>query len=298
MIATKAAAEPTPVQETPEPKSSWWVSLGIAGVAFVVAFWPILLSLSGSWFDDRAYTEHGVLVVPAAAYMVWTKAGRLKRIPRRPSGWGVALIACGALQAIFGLAAQWVWVTRAAVIVSVVGCVLALYGWRFVRELAYPLCTLLLMIPPPTFIYNKLTLDLQLLASRLGEIFLEALGYSVMREGNILHLVGITLSVEEACSGIRSLLSIFFMCVLYNFIFVRGNGTRAVILAMSVPIAILGNACRILGTGIASQYNRAWTEGMTHEMFGYISVVVGGIGCILVHVLILQIRRVWRHEHA
>jgi exosortase len=163
-----------------------------------------------------------------------------------------------------------------------------------VRELVYPLCTLTLMIAPPSFVYERLTIDLQLLASRLGETFLEAIGYSVMRDGNILELVGIKLSVEEACSGLRSLLSILFMCTLYNYSFVKGAGQRTLILLLAIPVAILGNAGRIVATGIASQYNRELIKGVSHEAFGYISVVVAGVGCVLIHLLMLYIQKTWR----
>ena len=264
----------------------------------LVAFWPILLSLYGSWMDDRAYMEHGILVIPAAAYMAWTKRQKLAQIPLRPSIWGVGLLAWGAAQATLSVVAFWPWVGRTAFLISLLGAILALYGPRMAYELMYPLGTLLLMIAPPGFIYDRLTLSLQLLASRLGETFLEALGYSVMREGNILELVGTKLSVEEACSGIRSLFSILFMCTLYNFFFVRDNFTKAIILVMAIPIAILGNAGRILATGIASQYNRDLIQGVSHEMFGYISVVVAGIGCVVLHLFILSIQRAWRARHA
>ena len=155
----------------------------------------------------------------------------------------------------------------------------------------------MLMVAPPTFIFDWLTLSLQLLASRLGETFLETLGYSVFREGNILHLVGSTLSVEEACSGIRSLMAILFMCVLYNYFFVEGRVMRILILVMSIPIAILGNAGRIVATGVASQYNRALITGTAHETFGYISVTIAAIGCMSVHILLLSIQKSWRSHH-
>src|SRR6202011_4728488 len=194
---------------------------------------------------EHAYMEHGILVVPAAAYMVWTKWGKLAKVPLEPSSWGLLLIFWGAMQAALGIASQWVWLSRMAFLISLVGSIVGVYGPGMVRELAYPLGTLIFMITPPNFVYERLTLSLQLLASRLGETFLEALGYSVMREGNILELVGIKLSVEEACSGIRSLFSILFMCTLYNFFFVRGNLLKGLLLVMAVPIAILGNAGRI-----------------------------------------------------
>jgi len=241
--------------------------------------------------------EHGILVVPAAAYMAWTKKDKLKLIARQPSGWGVLILLWGALQAVLGLAAQWIWVGRMAFLVSLVGYIAAVFGWRMVRELMYPLCTLLLMITPPTFIFERLTLRLQLLASRLGEICLEALGYSVLREGNILEMVGLKLSVEEACSGIRSLVAIFFMCVLYNYFFVEGWVMKAVLLVLAIPVAILGNALRIVATGVAGQYNPALASGGTHEAFGYVTVVAVALGCVALHLMMQSIAKAWRGHH-
>jgi exosortase len=268
------------------------------GILLLVAFWPILTGIYGSWFDENAYMEHGVLVIPAAAYMAWTKKDKLKTMPRQPSGWGVFLLLWGALQAVLGLTAQWVWISRMSFLISLVGYIAAVFGWRIVRELVYPLCTLLLMITPPTFIFERLTLGLQLLASRLGEMSLEALGYSVLREGNVLEMVGIKLSVEEACSGIRSLVAIFFMCVLYNFFFVQSRSMKALLLAMAIPVAILGNAVRIVATGVASQYNPALVRGAAHEAFGYVSVVAAAAGVVLLHLLLQSIAKVWRVHHA
>jgi exosortase len=242
--------------------------------------------------------EHGILVIPAATYMVWTKRDRLAKVSRDPSLWGIALLVWGATQATLGLAAHWIWISRTAFLASLAGCIVAMYGFQMVRALAYPLSTLLLMITPPTFLFERLTLDLQLLASRVGENCLELMGYSVLREGNILELVGTKLSVEEACSGIRSLLAILFMCVLYNYFFVRGNFMRALLLVMAVPIAILGNVGRIIATGIASQHNRELIHGTAHEAFGYVSVVVAGIGCVLLHRVLLSIQKVWRSRYA
>ncbi len=269
----------------------------VLAVLLVIAFWPILVGIWGSWFDENAYMEHGILVIPAAAYMAWTKKDKLKTLPRRPSSWGVLLVLGGALQAILGLAAQWVWVARMAFLVSLVGYIAAVFGWRMIRELIYPLCTLLLMITPPTFIFERLTLSLQLLASRLGEFFLEALGYSVLREGNVLEMVGIKLSVEEACSGIRSLVAIFFMCVLYNYFFVPSRSMKALLLVMAIPIAILGNAVRIVATGVASQYNPALVSGAAHEALGYVTVIAAAFGVVALHLILQSIMKTWQAQH-
>jgi len=264
----------------------------------LVAFWPILWGMFGSWFDEPASMEHGILVVPAALYMGWTKRARLREIPRAPSFWGVVLIGLGAAQAIVGTMSHGIWVSRMSFLVSLVGLIAALYGMRMVRALAYPLCTLILMVTPPTFLYERLTLDLQLLASKIGEGSLDALGYPVLREGNVLELVGIKLSVEEACSGIRSLFSIWFLCVVYGYFFATGRILRLLIVLSAVPVAILGNAGRIVVTGIASQYNRALVEGAAHQAFGYLSVAISAAGCVVFHLLAVFLRRAWRLRRA
>ena len=268
------------------------------GVLLLAAFWPVVLGIYGSWFDERSYMEHGLLVVPAAAYMAWAKRDKLAAISPQPSWWGMGLLAWGALQAMLGVLGQWVWVSRTAFLISLVGSIALVYGVRMIKELTYPLCTLILMIAPPDFIFQGVTLWLQLLASRLGAVALEALGYSVLREGNIIEMVGIKLSVEEACSGIRSLVAILFMCVLYNYFFVEKKSMRIWILALAIPIAILGNAVRIVATGIAGQYNHAWVSGATHEAFGYVSVIVAAAGCIGVHMALLRFEKMREVRHA
>ena len=267
------------------------------GLVLIASFWPVLVSIWGSWFDEREYMEHGILVIPAAAYMVWAKRDKLAATAVRPSLWGLAFVIWGALQALLGILGQWVFVSRIAFLISFVGCIALVYGFRMIRELTYPLCTLILMITPPNFVFETLTLRLQLLASHLGAAALEALGYSVLREGNVLEMVGIKLSVEEACSGIRSLVAILFMCVLYNYFFVEKKSMRVWILLFAIPIAILGNAIRIVATGIAGQYNPAWASGATHEAFGYVSVVAAAIGCVGVHMALLRLDKKREARH-
>jgi len=260
----------------------------------IVAFWPILTAMFGSWFDNLAYMEHGVLVAPVAGWMVWSKRAQLSEIPREPSTWGMVWMLVGAIQACFGMAAHWVWVSRVAVIVSLAGGVMAFYGSKTLRALSFPMATLFLMIAPPTFLYERLTLGLQLLASRLGEAVLEAMGYPVLREGNILELVGGKLSIAEACSGIRSLPAIIFVTTTYDFFVVEGKLLRIFLLIMSAPIAILGNGLRIVVTGIASQHGGQLTQGAAHETLGYLTVAMSGTGCVLLHLAVLSIQKARR----
>ena len=264
----------------------------------VVAFWPILTAMYGSWFDSLAYMEHGILVVPAAACMVWTKRGRLREIRRAPSVWGIVWVILAAIQASFGMAAHWIWVSRVAVIGSLAGCVLAFYGREMLRELLYPLATLFLMIAPPTFLYERLTLGLQLLSGRLGEMALEMFGYPVLREGNILELVGAKLSIAEACSGIRSLPAILFVTVIYDFYFVEGALVRGLLLVMAAPAAIVGNGVRIVITASASQHDPRLAEGTAHETLGYVSVAISAAALVALHLLTLAVKSARARQRA
>jgi exosortase len=255
---------------------SWIVGAWIA-LLLVAAFLHTLVGVVGIWFDEPSNMEHGIFVPFAAAYMVWMKQDELKQLKVSPSLWGLAAVVAAAMLSILSIAAQWIWVSRIAFLVGLVGCVWAVCGFRYIRKLVYPLSTLVLMIAPPSFINERVTLQLQLLASRLGEVSLEALGFSVLREGNILEMVGEKLAVAEACSGIRSLTALIFLAVIYCFFFVPQRRIRAILLVSVVPIAILCNAGRIVATGVVGQYNRELAHGMLHATFGYFGLALGAV---------------------
>ncbi|HUJ51122.1 MAG TPA: exosortase/archaeosortase family protein [Bryobacteraceae bacterium] len=270
----------------------------IAGILLSIGFRSILVSIYGSWFDPGLFMEHGILVGPAAAYMAWIKRDRLKQVPVQPSAWGFLVVVCGALQAALGVLTHWIWVSRASFLVSLVGCIALVYGWPMIRELVYPLCTLILMIAPPTLLLARLTLSLQLLAGSLGERFLELFGYPVLREGSVIEMVGIKLSVEEVCSGVYALMAVFFMATLYNYFFVKGNVMRLLILLLSVPIAILGNAARMVAAGMAGQSDPWSPTGGLSQPFGYVTVTIATLGCMAMHIIMLSIQRLWRYRRA
>lgn len=255
----------------------------LAGLLLAAAYSGTIIGIAGTWFESNSDMGHGFLVPPCAAYLVWLKRERLRRIPVNPSAWGLLLVFWAALQYLFGQAAHWVWFSRTAFIFALAGFILTLWGFKTLRELAYPLALLSLMIPPPTFLYEWLTLRLQLAASRLGEVLLDILGVSVLREGNLLEIPGDRMSVEAACSGIRSLLALVFFGAVYNFMFVGQRWIRVAVMMLIIPLAVVGNTARIVATGLVSQYNRAWAHGLLHDGFGYVSLVGAAIGLVVMH---------------
>jgi len=289
LAPTPQATECDPSASTAGGIRSWIVPAGV-GLLFLATYLTTLGSMARTWLRDDANMEHGLLVPVAVGYMVWLKRGTLRLVPVAPSAWGIVLVGWGLIQYTAGVLLQAEWTQATAFLVSLVGALLALYGFRMVRELAYPLGTLLLMIPPPSFIWRDLTLQLQLVASRLGELALEMLGYSVLRQGTVLEMAGLKMEVATACSGIKSLMALIFLTVVYEYFFVPQKAVRVFLLAAVVPIAILCNGLRIVATGVAGQFNPALAHGLMHEAFGYVSLATGAALCIAGHRLFERLR--------
>jgi exosortase len=133
---------------------------------------------------------------------------------------------------------------------------------------------LLFMIRIPAIVYTQITFPLQLLASSLAELTLGILGIPVLREGNVLELPSQKLSVVEACSGIRSLLSLSFVSLVYGYFFEKKTGLRVVLFLATVPIAIAANALRVTVTGVLSEYKREWAEGAFHAAEGWVIFMI------------------------
>jgi exosortase len=192
----------------------------------------------------------------------------------RPNPWGLILVAGGALQLIVATLGVELFLARTAFIITLIGVVWTLAGTRILRKLAFPLFLLFFMVPIPAIIYNRLTFPLQLLASRLAFDALTVLGVPVLREGNILTLSTGSLSVVEACSGIRSLLSLTFLSLVYGFFFEKRTWVRVALFFSTIPIAIIANGSRVTITGLLSQIKPELAEGLFHESTGWVIFMV------------------------
>jgi exosortase len=228
-----------------------------------------------------AETGHGFIAPPLAAYLIWQRKDELKTLPLNGNRAGLWLVILCSLLVTLSHLAQWIFFSQVSLWAMLVGSVWYLGGSAWIKALRFPFLLLFLTIPPPSFLYTRLTFELQLLASRLGELGLELLGYSVLREGNVLHMVGEKLSVAEACSGIRSLVTLLFFVTIYGYFMLPGNRARILLVSMAIPVAILANGLRIVATGVLSQYDRELAHGITHDISGYITLFAGGLLCIL-----------------
>ncbi len=174
--------------------------------------------------------------------------------------------------------------SRCSLVFLLGGLVIHFFGWRVFRAVLFPWAVLFLMIPIPAIIFNEIAFPLQLLASRLATALLSALGVPVLREGNVIQLPVMSLEVAEACSGIRSLVSLTTLAVIYGYFLEKRVGRRVWMVIFAVPIAVAANALRVMGTGLVAQY---WdphkAEGFFHEFSGWIIFILSLAMLLLAH---------------
>ncbi len=251
----------------------------------ILCYAPILYRLVNQWYTDDDM-GHGFFVPAIAAYIAWFKRDELKAAPLRSNPLGLVLMVWGALQSIIGTLGVELFLSRTSFLISVYGTVLYMGGMAAIRILFFPLFLLLFMVPIPAIVYNQITFPLQLLASRVAETVLSLLGIPVLRDGNVLELPSQRLSVVEACSGIRSLLSLSFLSLVYGQFFDGKEWMKWVLLPLTIPIAITANATRVTGTGILSEINPEYATGFYHTAEGWVVFMVAMVILVAVHRLI------------
>lgn len=234
---------------------------------------------------------HGFFVPVLAGFIAWQNRDKLLAQRPRPSAWGLLIAVLGAMQLYIATLGAELFLARTAFVISLIGIVLALGGPGFVRTLAFPFFLLFFMVPIPAIIYNQITFPLQILASKLGEHALLWLQIPVLREGNILELAEQRLSVVEACSGIRSLLSLSFLALVYGYFFERKTWIRVVLFLATVPIAIVANAGRVTLTGVLTEIKPELAEGFFHTASGWVIFMIALMILIGFHQVISKIYR-------
>lgn len=286
--AVPSTAGPSSTKDMP------WAALAWFGALLIVAYYPILKHLVEQWANDPD-VGHGFFVPLVAGYIAWQRRDQLMALEWKPAWWGLAIMAWGGLQAYIGLLGAELFLQRTAFLETLIGLLLVLGGTALIRELIFPLLLLPFMIPIPTVIYNQITFPLQLFASRVAEVLLGLINIPVYREGNVLELASQKLSVAEACSGIRSLLSLSFLSLVYAYFFDNKVWMRVALFLGVLPIAILANAGRVTITGILSEHDPELARGFFHELEGF---VIFAIAFAMLYVLHLAISWIYRWKFA
>jgi exosortase len=277
---------------------SYWRAFAIIS-AILFTYAAVLVKLSHDWWTDENYS-HGLLVPIIIGYILWSQRDKFAAEPARPS------VLLGGLAVAFALFALWTGVAgaelytqRMSLVLLIAGTVLYFGGLAFLRLILVPLGLLILAIPIPAIVFNKIAFPLQLFASRCAVWSMTVVGIPVLRQGNVIELKPLNsfdtkkLEVVEACSGIRSLMTLITLAVVFAyFSYPRSSGAggpggpigwlrsygfwRSLIIVLSaVPIAILTNAARVSGTGILSRYyGTGVADGFFHSFSGWVVYVV------------------------
>jgi exosortase len=273
------------------PISSTFWQLGVLALLSLWIYWSTLSHLLGQWRHDPDFS-FGFVVPLFSAFLVWENRHRLARIPSEPAWSGLVMLGLGLALLIVGQMGAELFLARFSLLLVLAGVIVLFYGWNMFRALLFPWAFLVLMIPIPNIVLNQVTFPLQLLASKVGAGVLSFPLFGkplvpVLREGNIMHLPNMDLEVAEACSGIRSLMSLMALAIIYGYLMEKRVWVRWLLAAAAVPIAVLANSVRIIGTGLIAQYwDRTKAEGYYHESWGWIVFVVSLLLLYAVHNLI------------
>ena len=265
-------------------RASFWVPrlpyLVIATLV-VAIYYRVWIKLVHDWYTIPDYS-HGFLVPFFAVFLIWDKRKYLSTVPVRQTWSGIALVGFSIAVLILGVYGVELFTSRLSFVLLMTGLIGTFFGWAMVRALRFPLLVLILAIPFPAILFNQITFPLQLLASRIASDILPLLGVPTLHEGNVIELPVMKLEVAEACSGIRSLMSLFTLAVFYGYFLERTTRRRVILALASIPIAVTANVARIVGTGLCVQY---WDPdkalGFFHEFSGWVMFVIS-LACLYV----------------
>jgi len=253
------------------------VKISVLSILFVMLYFPTFHMFIYDWSNDENYS-HGFLVPLIVGYLVWTKREKLQQLTPQPSLWGLVVLLLGVSIYLVGtIGAEW-FLKRSSLIVVLGGLILYLYGIEFFKTLLFPLIFLIFMVPLPAIIYTSVAFQLQLLVSKVAAQVIALVGIAVHRNGNILEVSTGPLAVEEACSGMRSIMALLALSSLFAYLISRSKLKQAILIASALPIAVVTNIIRVTATGIFAHYfGREVAEGMLHQSFGWIVFMIAFI---------------------
>lgn len=283
----------TPTHAGSTVNGTWAIgaSVLIAGL-LIFLYQDVLWGMGSDWNNNPDYS-HGFLVPFLSAYFIWERWGALTTEEKpAPSVWGIGLLAVGLFSLVVGLIGAELYVQRMSLIVVLSGVVLLILGWKYLWLLSLPIGFLIFMIPLPAIVVNMIAFPLQLFAAQTATFCLFSLGIPVLREGNLIMLAHTTLEVAEACSGLRSLLSLLALGTVYGYFSQDVMWKRWLLVILSIPIAIIANAARVTGTGILAHYFGAESaEGFYHTFEGWLVFVVAFVLLFICGVILGKIGR-------
>lgn len=259
--------------------------ISILFAAFVLLYFPVLKELVLTWMNSDEYS-HGFFIIPISGYLIWKKKEIFNTMKISYSWWGLALIILSLLIYLFAYMAEIMTLASISLILFLASIVLFLYNFSALRELVFPIVFLFFMIPIPGQIYSQLTVPLQLFVTEVSVWLTALLGIPIFREGNVIHLPSRTMQVAQACSGLRSMISILPLSAILGYFTMKSNRLRYVLFLSGIPTALIVNIVRVILLVIAYYYfDIDLTVGTIHTVFGIVIFM-------LALFIILEVRRI------
>lgn len=256
------------------------VQSAVAAGVILLLYYPVLERLVDDWINLPDFS-HGFLIPLVSLYLLYDRRHRLAEIQPQGAWSGLILIGIGLSVLVMGRLSMEYFTTRVSLLIVIAGSVLLLLGKDYLKSTLFPIAYLIFMIPIPSFLMDKLTFPLQLIASTLSASALNVIGIPVLREGNILELANTSLEVAEACSGIRSMLSLLALAVIFAYFNQKSLGKRIILVLSGIPIAVIANTARVTGTGVLAHFfGEGAAQGFFHSFSGWAMYIVA-FGCLL-----------------
>lgn len=282
----QATVEP----QTPSRSNDLKWFLGLALVLFIT-YIPVLTELVQRWYNDDNYS-HGFLVPLVSAYLLWRKKDELSQLRRSVNWWGAVAIFAGMALFLVGNAGSEYFTVRVSMVVTLFGLVWLNFGNQIVRRTWFEMFLLLFMIPIPAVVYFSATFPMQLFASKVTVFLLDGLGMPVFRQGNIIHLPDQSLEVAEACSGLRSLISLLAMGAIYGYVTQPRFWAQALLFFSTIPIAVATNVVRVFVTTILTYaFGIDTTQEPTHSIMGASVFIVAFIMLFIFGAILRRFQR-------
>ncbi len=269
-------------------KKYYW-AWAIIVFVFIAIYYPIVPRMISDW-DADPNSSHGFLIPFVSAWFAYKAWPEIKDMKLKPSFLGIIVILLGLLTLAFGVTVHELFTSRSSLIIILSGLVLTFFGMNIFIKLLLPLGFLFFMVPVPVTLYDALALPLRTIVTIFATEGMQACGIPVLREGNIIIMPNVSLEVVEACSGMRSLISLIALGTAYAFLLLEGTWRRVVLIISTIPIAVFTNIARVFITGVlARYYGSSVAEGFLHDFAGLVVFAVALVLTALIGFILTKI---------